>query len=99
VSVTAVIESPRSACFAEDLNVLGGFSDSYGFESPIVRFGDDVWDFRAVPGRPAWVVANQFIVRFDRIRQLRWRSTVKELLCARLYPSHPAVAAIPHHRR
>jgi protein-disulfide isomerase len=49
--------------------------------------------------RTGWVVANQFIVRFDRIRQLRWRSTVKELLCARLYPTHPAVAALPHHRR
>lgn len=99
MNVTAVLEPGRSACFAEDLNVLGGFSDSYGFEAPIVRFGDDVWDFRAVPDRPAWVVANHFIVRFDRIRQVRWRSTVKELLCARLYPTHPAVAAIPHHRR
>lgn len=99
MSVAAVLEPRRSAFFDEGLNVLAGFAETYDFEPPTVAFGADVWDFRAVPGRPAWVPANHFIVRFDRIKQPRWRLTVKELLCARLYPTHPAVFSIPTRRR
>ena len=93
-------ERASSPAFAEDLNVLTGFAETYGFEPPVVRFGEDVWDFSAVPDRPAWLPAYGLVVRFDRITQPQWRLTVKELICARLYPSHPAVvAAIPNRRR
>ncbi len=99
MSLAPILEPHRSLFFDEALNVLGGFRDCYGFDPPTVRFGEDVWDFSAVPDRPAWVAANHFVVRFDRIKQARWRLTVKELLCARLYPTHPAVVSIPHRRR
>jgi hypothetical protein len=100
VSVWPVLEPLCSASFDEDLNVLGGFAETYGFEPPVVRLGEDVWDFSAVPDRPAWLPGHGLIVRFDRITQPRWRVTVKELMCARLYPTHPAVvAAIPNRRR
>ena len=100
MSVALVPEPARSAAFDEDLNVLGGFAESYGFEPPVVRFGEDVWDFSAVPDRPAWLPAYGVVVRFERITQPRWRLTIKELICARLYPTHPAVvAAIPNRRR
>ena len=99
MSVAAVLEPHRSSFFDEDLNVLDGFRDSYGFQPPTVRFGEDLWDFSAVPDRPAWVPANHFVIRFDRINQARWRLTVKELLCARLYPTHPAVVSLPRRRR
>lgn len=53
MNVAAILEPHRSLFFDEALNVLGGFRDSYGFEPPTVRFGEDVWDFSAVPDRPA----------------------------------------------
>ena len=100
MSVYPVPEPLRSASFDEDLNVLAGFAETYGFEPPVVRFGEDVWDFSAVPERPAWLPAYGLIVRFGRIAQPRWRLSVKELLCARLYPTHPAVvSAVPNRRR
>ena len=100
MSVWPVPEPLRSASFDDDLNVLVGFAETYGFEPPVVRFGEDVWDFSAVPDRPAYLPAYALVVRFDRITQPRWRLTVKELLCARLYPTHPAVASsVPNRRR
>jgi hypothetical protein len=100
VSVARLPEPLCSASFDDDLNVLGGFAETYGFEPPVVRFGEEVWDFGAVPDRPAYLAAYCLVVRFDRITQPRWRLMVKELLCARLYPTHPAVvAAIPNRRR
>ena len=100
MSFAPLPEPPCSASFDDDLNVLVGFAETYGFEPPVVRFGEDVWDFSAVPDRPAYLPAYCLVVRFDRITQPRWRLMVKELLCARLYPSHPAVASsVPNHRR
>ena len=100
MSVWPVPEPLRSASFDDDLNVLVGFAETYGFEPPVVRFGEDVWDFSAVPDRPAYLPAHCLVVRFDRITQPRWRLMVKELLCARLYPTHPAVASsVPNRRR
>ena len=100
MSVWPVPEPLCSASFDDDLNVLVGFAETYGFEPPVVRFGDDVWDFSAVPDRPAYLPAHCLVVRFDRITQPRWRLMVKELLCARLYPTHPAVASsVPNRRR
>jgi hypothetical protein len=100
MSVAPLPEALRSVSFDDDLGVLGGFAETYGFEPPVVRFGEDVWDFSAVPDRPAWLPAYGLVVRFDRITQPIWRLTVKELLCARLYPTHPAVAsAVPNRRR
>ena len=100
MSVAPLPEPARSASFDEDLNVLGGFAEAYGFEPPVVRFGEEVWDFSAVPDRPAWLPGYGVVVRFDRITQPRWRLMVKELICARLYPTHPAVVAmIPGRRR
>ena len=93
MSVAPLPERLCSASFADDLNVLGGFAETYGFEPPVVRFGEEVWDFGAVPDRPAWLPAYGLVVRFDRITQPQWRLTVKELMCARLYPTHPAVAS------
>ena len=93
-------EPVRSASFDDDLNVLVGFAETYGFEPPVVRFGGEVWDFGAVPDRPAYLPAHCLVVKFDRITQPRWRLMVKELLCARLYPTHPAVASsVPNRRR
>ena len=100
MSVARLPEPLCSASFDDDLNVLGGFAESYGFEPPVVRFGEEVWDFGAVPDRPAWLPAYSLVVRFDRITQSRWRLMVKELLCARLYPTHSAVASsVPNRRR
>jgi hypothetical protein len=100
VSVAPLPEPRCSASFDDDLNVLGGFAETYGFEPPVVRFGEEVWDFGAVPDRPAWLPAYSLVVRFDRITQPRWRLMVKELLCARLYPTHPAVVcSVPNRRR
>jgi hypothetical protein len=100
MSVAPLSEPFRSAAFDDDLNVLRGFAEAYGFEPPVVRFGEDVWDSSAVPDRPAYLPAYSLVVRFDRITQPTWRLMVKELLCARLYPTHPAVvAAIPNRRR
>jgi hypothetical protein len=100
VSVWPVPDALHSASFDDDLNVLGGFAETYGFEPPVVCFGEEVWDFGAVPDRPAYLPAHCLVVRFDRITQPRWRLTVKELLCARLYPTHPAVASsVPNRRR
>ena len=100
MSVAPLTEPFRSASFDDDLNVLGGFAETYGFEPPVVRFGEDVWDCSAVPDRPAWLPAHSCVVRFELITQARWRLAIKELICARLYPTHPAVvAAIPSRRR
>ena len=63
MSFAPLPEALRSLSFDEDLNVLGGFAETYGFE-PSDGAVRDVWDFSAVPDRPAWLPAYGLVVRF-----------------------------------
>lgn len=64
---------------------------------PVPVFGDPVWDLGAAEGA-ANIPAHAKVFRFDRFGDDVWQGRARELLMARLNPTHPAVRAAGIHR-
>lgn len=64
--------------------------------SPRAVFDHDVWDLRGLADAPAVMSAHRKILDFTTIVNPRWQQVAREYLMARLAPTHPAVATLPH---
>lgn len=81
--------------FADDDPVLQQHPLRTGVPVPV--FGDPVWDLGAVESA-ANIPAHAKVIRFDRFGDTVWEGRARELLMARLNPTHPAVRAAGIHR-
>jgi integrase len=64
---------------------------------PLPAFSDPVWDLAAADGA-ANIPAHAKVIRFDRFADAAWEGRARELLMARLNPTHPTVRAAGVHR-
>lgn len=85
---------PRLA-FGDDAPVLQQHPLRTGVPVPV--FGDAVWDLGAAESAPN-IPAHAKVIRFDRFGDAVWEGRARELLMARLNPTHPAVRAAGIHR-
>lgn len=81
--------------FSDDDPVLQQHPLRTGVSVP--AFSDPVWDLVAADGA-ANIPAHAKVIRFDRFADAAWEARARELLMARLNPTHPTVRAAGVHR-
>ena len=64
--------------------------------SPRPVFDQEVWDLSGLTDAPVIMGAHRKILDFTQIANPRWRLAARQYLIARMAPSHPAVATLPH---
>jgi hypothetical protein len=89
---------PAGSPFAGmDICAAVGLRVAPGARGPL--FEQDVWDFTAVDGLPAYMQPSTRRMDFTAITNRRWRLVAKEHVIATLLPSHDRVSDLPHARR
>jgi hypothetical protein len=59
-------------------------------------FDQDIWNLSGLTDAPVIMGAHRKILDFTQIANPRWRAVARQYLMARMAPSHPAVATLPH---
>ncbi len=59
-------------------------------------FDQDRWDLSGLTAAPVIMGAHRKILDFTQIANPLWRAVARTYLMARMVPSHPAVATLPH---
>ncbi|GAA3111075.1 hypothetical protein GCM10020254_66480 [Streptomyces goshikiensis] len=78
------------------LDVLrtAGYRTRPGTRRP--RFDQDVWDLSCVADAPVSWPRSEQILDFTQVTNPTWRAVARTYLMARLVPTHPSVAVLPH---
>ncbi|MFF4329907.1 integrase [Streptomyces sp. NPDC001591] len=97
--MTSVIPLPqpnlnRHPFLGMDILRTAGYRTKPGMRGPC--FDQDIWDLTAVADAPASWPRSEKILDFTTITNPRWRNVARAYLMARILPTHPDVAVLPH---
>lgn len=92
---TAVTVEHRGGPFAGlDVADVAGLRLEPGSPRPV--FDQDRWDLSGLTAAPVIMGAHRKVLDFTQIVDPLWRTVARSYLMARMAPSHPAVATLPH---
>ncbi|MEO8521113.1 MAG: integrase [Acidobacteriota bacterium] len=94
LSTAATLEQRGGPFAGADIAEVAGLRLVPGSPRPV--FDQDVWDLSGLADAPVIMGAHRKILDFTQIANPRWRLVGRQYLLARMAPSHPAVATLPH---